>query len=105
MVRTTLALSVLLAVTLAARADDRDCAGRPIPVAIRANGNVFWNNVLVTDLDLNRKFLEATARRPMPNVRLLPEKSANYKFVAHFLAKAQHFGFNCLGFQGFERAH
>ena len=82
------------------RADAAATNTRPdkIEFAIDAIGNLFWNSEPVSRAEASRRFAEAAARQPQPEVHLRADRSVPYRHVAETLADASKAGLSKIGF-------
>ena len=75
-----------------------------INLAIDFDGTILWNGTVVQDLaQLERYFVVEAGKANQPELRVLPDRRANYDSVAKVLALAQRSGMQRIGFAGQER--
>ena len=76
-----------------------------INVAIDFDGTWSWNGQLVPDRDtLEQRFTDEVVNQPLqPEVHVIPNKIATYKYVAAVLASAQRLGVTKIGIVGNEQ--
>jgi len=82
------------------RADATATNTRPdkIEFAIDATGNLYWNSEPVSRVEASRRFTDAAARQPQPEVHLRADRSVLYRHVAETLADASKAGLSKIGF-------
>ena len=75
-----------------------------ITLAINAEGQLFWNNALVTQDELAMRFNTASQKKPQPELHLRADKSTRYEIIAQVMASAQGNGMTKIGFVTVPRA-
>jgi len=75
-----------------------------IEIAVDFDGTIGWNNEIVKDrADLETRLYRLTLMPDQPEVHLVPNKLAPYKFVAEVMAEAQRLGVTKIGIVGNEQ--
>jgi biopolymer transport protein ExbD len=106
-----LVLLIMLIVTLPPRRDQipldmpppqppQDQPEKPVEinVFVQEDGTILWGNEPVDEATLNAKMAEAFERiRPEPQVMVIPQRLARYRYVAQVMAAAQRNGLVKLG--------
>ena len=69
-----------------------------ITLAIKASGEIFWNDAILPRDALASRFVEAAGRQPQPEVHLRADRGTTYDILAQVMAKAQTAGIQKLGF-------
>lgn len=69
-----------------------------ITLAINAEGQLFWNNAPVTQVELAGRFVTASQKKPLPELQLRADKSTRYEVIAQVMAAAQNNGMTKIGF-------
>ncbi|WP_288392627.1 biopolymer transporter ExbD [uncultured Herbaspirillum sp.] len=70
-----------------------------INLAVRSNGQVFWNEEAIADRATLVTRLKAVAdRKPQPEVNLRGDQAARYEFIGRTLMAAQEAGIAKIGF-------
>ncbi len=69
-----------------------------IEFAIDATGSLFWNGERVDREEAMKRFVEAGARRPQPEVYLRADQNVAYRHVAEMLADASKAGLSKVAF-------
>jgi biopolymer transport protein ExbD len=69
-----------------------------IEFAIDAIGNLYWNNELLSRPEAAKRFAEAAARQPQPELHLRADRLVAYHHVAETLADASKAGLSKIGF-------
>ncbi len=73
-----------------------------IAFAIDAGGNLFWDNEPITRPEAARRFREAAAREPQPELHLRADRAVAYEHVARTLSDASQAGLSRIGFISIE---
>src|ERR1700710_2451743 len=82
---------------------------QPVPpvvveIVVDFDGQIGWNNEVIQDrADLESHFYRLTQLPDQPEVHLLPNKLAPYKYVAEVMAEAQRLGVTKIGIVGNEQ--
>lgn len=71
---------------------------KSIQLAIDAQGQYFWDDVAVTEDDLNNRLQGAAKATPQPTLHIRGDKAVRYEFVAQAMARAQQAGLRQIGF-------
>ena len=75
-----------------------------IEIVVDFDGTIGWNGEIVKDrTDLENRLFELTKMADQPEVHLLPNKLAPYKYVAEVMAEAQRLGVTKIGIVGNEQ--
>jgi biopolymer transport protein ExbD len=69
-----------------------------IEFAIDPTGSLFWNGQRLSREDTVKKFAEAGAKRPQPEVYLRADQNVAYRYVAEMLADASKAGLSKVAF-------
>ena len=69
-----------------------------IRLAIKAEGQLFWNDQPVTESELPARFAAATQANPLVELHLRADREARYDAVARAMAAAQGNGVAKIGF-------
>ena len=75
-----------------------------IEIVVDFDGQIGWNNEVIKDrADLETHLYRLTQMPDQPEVHLLPNKLAPYKYVAEVMAEAQRLGVTKIGIVGNEQ--
>ena len=75
-----------------------------VEIVIDFDGQIGWNNEVIKDrADLEIHLYRITQQANQPEVHLIPNKLAPYKFVAEVMAEAQRLGVTKIGIVGNEQ--
>jgi biopolymer transport protein ExbD len=75
-----------------------------IEIVVDFDGTIGWNGEIVKDRsDLETRLFKVTQVADQPEVHLIPNKLAPYKFVAEVMAEAQRLGVTKIGIVGNEQ--
>jgi biopolymer transport protein ExbD len=75
-----------------------------IEIRVDFDGTIGWNADLIKDrTDLETRLFQIAQMADQPEVHLIPNKLAPYKFVAEVLAEAQRLGVTKIGIVGNEQ--
>lgn len=69
-----------------------------IELAIRSNGELFYNGNAVDRETAQALFAEAARKDPMPEVHIYADRHADYQYVAETLTDASRAGLSTIGF-------
>jgi biopolymer transport protein ExbD len=69
-----------------------------ISLSINANGELFWDQVPVTQDQMNERFVVAGKQQPQPQLELRADKGTRYEVIAQVMGAAQANGLTKLGF-------
>lgn len=72
--------------------------GRPITLSIKDNGEVFWNDELVSAPMLESKLALDALREPQPQIDIRADKTTPYRVIAEVMKTAKNSGFRKIGF-------
>lgn len=75
-----------------------DDYGRPITLSIKDNGEVFWNDELVSAPMLESKLALDALREPQPQIDIRADKTTPYRVIAEVMKTAKNSGFRKIGF-------
>ena len=70
----------------------------PIDLAIKENGDLFWNDEPVTEAILQAQLRVAAQKNPQPELQIRAEKTTQYQKVAEVMAAAKRSGMVKIGF-------
>ena len=75
-----------------------------VEIVIDFDGQIGWNNEVIKDrADLEAHLYRVTQLANQPEIHLIPNKLAPYKYVAEVMAEAQRLGVNKFGIVGNEQ--
>ena len=75
-----------------------------VEIVVDFDGQIGWNNEVIKDrADLESRLYRLTQIPDQPEVHLLPNKLAPYKYVAEVMAEAQRLGVTKIGIVGNEQ--
>jgi biopolymer transport protein ExbD len=75
-----------------------------VEIVVDFDGQIGWNNEIIKDrADLEAHLYRLTQMPDQPEVHLLPNKLAPYKYVAEVMAEAQRLGVTKIGIVGNEQ--
>ena len=75
-----------------------------VEIVIDFDGQIGWNNEVIKDrADLEAHLYRITQQANQPEVHLIPNKLAPYKYVAEVMAEAQRLGVTKFGIVGNEQ--
>ena len=69
-----------------------------IRLAIDAQGQYHWNEVAISDQELQTRLHAVAAQQPQPELHLSGDKAVRYERVAQAMAAAQRAGLGKIGF-------
>ncbi|MBI1339125.1 biopolymer transporter ExbD [bacterium] len=69
-----------------------------VNIAVDANGNVYWNQALVTKEDLQTRLNQAAFIQPQPEVHIRGDQETEYQNVGFVVEAAQRAGIARVGF-------
>ena len=69
-----------------------------IELAIREDGGLYWNGILVTREELGPRFAVEAQRQPQPELHIHADRMAYYDSVAKVMAAAAKAGLGRIGF-------
>ena len=69
-----------------------------IRLSVDATGSYFWNDILVSDAQLNANLKAAAQKQPQPELHIRADKAVRYERVATAMAAAQRSGIRKIGF-------
>jgi biopolymer transport protein ExbD len=72
--------------------------GVPITLAIRANGEVYWNDEPILASVLEAQLAVEAQKKPQPQVNIRADKHTRYKLVAEVVKTAKNVGIAKVGF-------
>ena len=75
-----------------------DPAAQSVRLTVDAQGDFYFNEVRVSDEELDRLLREQAARQPQPQVHLKGDRAVRYERVAQALAAVQRAGLHQIGF-------
>ena len=75
-----------------------------VEIVVDFDGQIGWNNEVIKDrADLETHLYRITQQPDQPEVHLIPNKLAPYKYVAEVMAEAQRLGVTKIGIVGNEQ--
>ena len=75
-----------------------------IEIVVDFDGQIGWNNEVIKDrADLEQHLYRASQQANQPEIHLIPNKLAPYKYVAEVMAEAQRLGVTKIGIVGNEQ--
>ena len=75
-----------------------------IEIVVDFDGTIGWNSEVIQDrADLEKRLYEISRMPDQPEVHLIPNKLAPYKYVAEVMAEAQRLGVTKIGIVGNEK--
>jgi len=69
-----------------------------ITISINQDGQVAWNDQLISLDELSKRFNEAGEKQTKPSVQLRADKNSRYDTVAQVMSRASEAGLNDLAF-------
>jgi len=76
----------------------QDNPPEPIDLAIKENGDLFWNDEPVTDAILQAQLRVAAQKSPQPELQIRADKPTQWQKIATVMAEAKSAGMVKLGF-------
>jgi biopolymer transport protein ExbD len=70
----------------------------PIDLAVKENGDLFYNDEPVTEAILQAQLLVAAQKNPQPELQIRADKTTQYQKVAAVMASAKRAGMVKIGF-------
>src|SRR5690606_30550750 len=70
----------------------------PIDLAVRATGDLFWNDEPVTEAILQAQLRVAAQKNPQPELQIRADKTTEYQKIATVMADAKAAGMVKIGF-------
>ena len=70
----------------------------PVQLAIRDNGDLYWNGEPVGREVLEQRLHDAAQQTPVPELRIHADRLTPYELVAKAMAQASHAGLTRIGF-------
>jgi biopolymer transport protein ExbD len=70
----------------------------PVQLAIRDNGDLYWNGEPVTQDALDQRMQDAARQTPTPELRIHADRQTPYERVAQAMAQASRLGLTRIGF-------
>jgi biopolymer transport protein ExbD len=80
-----------------------DVKPQEVRVDIDAQGQIYWNGIVVDRQTLDANMQETTKIDPQPNLLIRPDKAAKYETVAFVLANSQRRGLKKMAIIGGEQ--
>ncbi|MEN9429320.1 MAG: hypothetical protein RJA86_179 [Pseudomonadota bacterium] len=71
---------------------------KTITISITQTGQVYWNDVLIDQQQLDQQLTQIAAQQPQADVHIRGDKKVDYEFVMAVMAAAQRHGVKKLGF-------
>lgn len=69
-----------------------------ISLALRGDGQLYWNDQLLADADLPDRLAAAAAREPQPELHLRADRETRYQKIAEVMSAARQAGIQKMGF-------
>lgn len=69
-----------------------------VRLALNDNGDLYWDDRLVSDAELRARLREAASRQPQPEVHLRADRTTRYERLAEIMAEVHNSGVTKLGF-------
>ncbi|NYT61847.1 biopolymer transporter ExbD [Alcaligenaceae bacterium] len=69
-----------------------------IDLAVDAQGQLYWNEVAVSEAELTQKFAAEALREPQPELRIRADLNTRYEVLALIMSSAKAAGLKRLGF-------
>ena len=76
----------------------QDTPPEPIDLAIKENGDLFWNDEPVTEAILQAQLRVAAQKNPQPELQIRADKPTQWQKIATVMAEAKSAGMVKLGF-------
>ena len=70
----------------------------PVTVTVKANGEIFWNDQLMTDALLEQNLSIALAREPQPQVDIRADNNTKYSYIQKVVKTIRVSGMRKVGF-------
>ncbi len=70
----------------------------PIDLAVRENGDLFWNDEPINEAMLSAQLRVAAQKNPQPELQIRAEKTTQYQLIATVMANAKSSGMVKIGF-------
>jgi len=71
---------------------------KPITISVNQQGQIYWNDTLITQKDLAQQFQQIVQQQPQPEVHIRGDRKVEYEYVMQVMAEAQRNGVQKLGF-------
>ena len=71
---------------------------RPITLAIKENGDIFWNDEPITSVMLESQLALEAQKKPQPRIDIRADNTTRYKVVQDVVKTAQRVGIAKVGF-------
>jgi biopolymer transport protein ExbD len=71
----------------------------PIVLSVRSSGQLYWNDQLVTEDQLQQMLTVTSKKQPQPELQIQADKTAKYQLVAAVMADAKNADMQKIGFQ------
>ena len=81
--------------TLETRPDD---PGRPITLAVKEDGDIFWNDDKVSLAVLESQLAVEAQKKPQPRIDIRADKTTKYRLIAEVVKTAKNVGIAKVGF-------
>lgn len=69
-----------------------------ISLALRADGQLFWNDQALPEAELPTRLAEAASRQPQPELHLRADRETRYQKIAEVMSAARQAGVQKMGF-------
>ncbi|MCX7557662.1 biopolymer transporter ExbD [Xanthomonadaceae bacterium JHOS43] len=75
-----------------------DDPSRPITLAIKENGDIFWNDDPITRMMLESQLALEAQKKPQPRIDIRADRTTRYKVVQEVVRTAKNVGIAKVGF-------
>lgn len=72
--------------------------GRPITLAIKENGEIFWNDEPITSVMLESQLALEAQKNPQPRIDIRADRTTRYRVVQEVVKTAKNVGIAKVGF-------
>lgn len=72
--------------------------GRPITLAIKENGDIFWNDEPITAIMLESQLALEAQKKPQPRIDIRADRTTRYRVVQEVVKTAKNVGIAKVGF-------
>ncbi|UXI68424.1 ExbD/TolR family protein [Tahibacter amnicola] len=70
----------------------------PVDLAIKEDGSFFWNDQLLSDMELKAQLAVTAQKTPQPELQIRADKNTRYEIVAKVMSDAKNQGMVKIGF-------
>ncbi|MHB8447035.1 MAG: ExbD/TolR family protein [Rudaea sp.] len=75
-----------------------ESASHPITLAVKATGDLYWDDESVTEASMQAKLRVAAQRQPQPELQIRADKDTEYSLISTVMGDAKAAGMVKLGF-------